>query len=301
MGSLTTSTTQEAQQIGCSALFVTLGGPIRETGKGEKPTESMAMGLVITKGSWGPPRELVESWPAAPLRAEELGSLSPISCPSRVGGDSWGVSLVSCPPCGATGSHRSVQALWPGALHGRPGEPQPPSSPTTSSWYKHSRLFTTSNSLLEGGRVCIIFQTRDSCIRVGHLLLLSVGTAHHWGALARPCWLGFSLIKRAQREKCSPTQTPGAADSLPEADYPDPRLSPTPSCLPGYLSGLISVWLQMSCGWDQNHRRPPFFPPWFWPGWRTKLKPVTDAIISFHCFLNAVKYTEHKLCHFSHF
>ena len=134
------------------------------------------MGLVITKGSWGPPRELVEPWPAAPLRAEELGSLSPISCPSRVGGDSWGVSLVSCPPCGATGSHRPVQALWPGALHGRPGEPQPPSSPTTSSWYKHSRLFTTSNSLLEGGRVCIIFQTRDSCIRVGHLLLLSAGT-----------------------------------------------------------------------------------------------------------------------------
>ena len=174
MGSLTTSTTQEAQQIGFSALFVTLGSPIRETGKGENPTESMATGLVITKGSWGPIRELVDPWPAAPLRAEELGSLSPISCPSRVGGDSWGVLTCGLP---TLWSHRKPQA-GPGTvtLHSRPGEPQPPSSPTTSSWYKHSRLFTASNSLLEGGRVHIIFQTRDSCIRVGHLLLLSAGT-----------------------------------------------------------------------------------------------------------------------------
>ena len=275
--------------------------------EGRKANRKYGNGIGYHQGQLGATKGTCRTLTSCPTKGRGTWVFVPHLLPLQ--GWRWllgGVSLVSCPPCGATGSHRPVQALWPGALHGRPGEPQPPSSPTTSSWYKHSRLFTTSNSLLEGGRVCIIFQTRDSCIRVGHLLLLSAGpleprTGHHWGASARPCWLGFSLIKRARREKCSPTQTPGAADSLPEADYPDARLSPTPSCLPRSLSGLISVWLQTSCGWDQNHRRLPFFSAWFWPGWRTKLKPVTDAIISFHCFLNAVKYTEHKLCHFNYF
>lgn len=51
---------------------------------------------------------------------------------------------------------------------------------TTSSWYKypfpiyHSRLSTTSNSLLEEDRVHIIFQKQDSFIKVGHILLWSV-------------------------------------------------------------------------------------------------------------------------------
>ena len=145
--------------------------------EGRKANRKYGNGIGYHQGQLGATKGTCRTLTSCPTKGRGTWVFVPHLLPLQ--GWRWllgGVSLVSCPPCGATGSHRPVQALWPGALHGRPGEPQPPSSPTTSSWYKHSRLFTTSNSLLEGGRVCIIFQTRDSCIRVGHLLLLSVGT-----------------------------------------------------------------------------------------------------------------------------
>ena len=201
----------------------------------EKSQQEMWQWTVFTEGSWGPPRDCVEPWLAALLRVKELGSWSTISCPSWVGGDSWGRWLPNLwaahPGETQKATGRSRHCAEEPSTVGR--GTQAPGSPTTSSCYKNSRLFTASNSLLEVGRVHVIFQTRDSCIRVGHLLLWSVGTmraldAHRSWATAWPGWLRFTLIKRARREKCSPTQTPGAADSLPEADYPDHRLPPVP-------------------------------------------------------------------------
>lgn len=99
--------------------------------------------------------------------------------------------------------------------------------------------------------------------------------------------------QRARREKCSPTQTPGAADSLPEADYPDPHLSPTPSCLPAPFQGSLAFGCRRAVGEIRTTGGPLFF-PLILARMKNKVEPVTDAIISFHC-LNVVKCTEHKL------